>query len=364
MSDSHPTYSRASRPPHSTALPPLRAAFYAEIARGSPTNVRACASRCAIPSRRTAAGQAYACCQMARDWESWFQTAAQPASPTEEAKRDRTEQRIREAIHASPEIPNSSIRIYVKGSYKTGTNVRQDADVDVCVEWQDFFYVDTWGETTGMGPSELNYTPAEPSSLVEPADFRARIERALVARFGPSAVDMAGAKAIDVAAGTDTLDADAIPSFRIKRYDTTLDAHEGQRIFPKSGGAIDNFPQQNYDNGVTKNKNTALRYKKIVRCLKKLENELYEDGGIPREYPGYLIECLAYNVPDTLFRGATLTADVNAALVWIWDATETQEKANELLEVNRLLRLFRGRPDRIVANAHRFAGAAWVRIQQ
>jgi hypothetical protein len=42
---------------------------------------------------------------MARDWESWFQTAAQPASVTEEAKRDRTEERIRKAIPASPEIP-------------------------------------------------------------------------------------------------------------------------------------------------------------------------------------------------------------------------------------------------------------------
>ena len=51
---------------------------------------------------------------MARDWESWLQTAARPASVTEEAKRDRTEQRIREAIQASSELP-SSVRVYVKG---------------------------------------------------------------------------------------------------------------------------------------------------------------------------------------------------------------------------------------------------------
>jgi hypothetical protein len=48
---------------------------------------------------------------MARDWESWLQTAARPASETEEAKRDRTEQRIREAIQASSELP-SSVRFY------------------------------------------------------------------------------------------------------------------------------------------------------------------------------------------------------------------------------------------------------------
>jgi hypothetical protein len=56
---------------------------------------------------------------MARNWEAWFQVAAQPASKTEEEQRDRTEQRIREAIHASPEIPISSVKIYVKGSYRS-----------------------------------------------------------------------------------------------------------------------------------------------------------------------------------------------------------------------------------------------------
>ena len=35
------------------------------------------------------------------------------------------------------------MRVYVKGSYKNNTNVRSDADVDVCVEWTDFFYVGT-----------------------------------------------------------------------------------------------------------------------------------------------------------------------------------------------------------------------------
>jgi tRNA nucleotidyltransferase (CCA-adding enzyme) len=74
---------------------------------------------------------------MARDWESWLHMAARPASATEEAMRDRTEQRIREAIRASSELP-STVRVYVKGSYKNNTNVRQDADVDVCVEWADF----------------------------------------------------------------------------------------------------------------------------------------------------------------------------------------------------------------------------------
>ncbi len=298
---------------------------------------------------------------MARNWEPWLQSAARPASATEEAKRDRTEQRIREAIRASSEIP-SSVRVYVKGSYKTNTNVRQDADVDICVEWTASFYVDTWGETAGMGPDELKYTPA--TNPMMPAEFRARVERALVRQLGSALVDTSGDKAIDVAASSNTLDADVIPCFELRRYDTPHRYVVGQRLFPKSGGEIDNFPQQNYDNGVTKNTATSRRYKQIVRCIKRLEAEIFEEGRLPREYPGYLIECLTYNVPNWKFGNATLYADMQAVFDYLWNATSSQEEAEKLVEVNELLMIFRGRPDRVPKNAHAFIDTAWRRINE
>jgi hypothetical protein len=298
---------------------------------------------------------------MARDWESWLQTAARPASATEEAKRDRTEQRIREAIQASREIP-SSVRVYVKGSYKTNTNVRQDADVDVCVEWTDFAYVGTLGRTVGMGPAELRYTAS--TNPMTPTEFRARVERALVRQFGSALVDTSGDKAIDVEAGSNTLDADVVPCFEMHRYDGPGSYVVGQRLFPKSGGWIDNFPQQNYDNGVKKNSATNRRYKQIVRCIKRLEGEMFEEGWITREYPGYLIECLVYNVPNWKFGNSTLYADMQAVLDHLLDATSSQEAAEKLEEVNELLWIFRGRPDRIPKNAHTFIDTAWRRINE
>ncbi len=290
-----------------------------------------------------------------------MQTAARPASSAEEQKRDRTEKRIRDAIVASSEIP-STVRVYAKGSYKNNTNVRQDADVDVCVEWTDFYYVDAWGKTAGMGPTELKYTPS--TNPMTPTEFRAQVERALVQQFGSALVDTSGDKAIDVAAGSNTLDADVIPCFEMHRYDTP-DSHViGQRLFPKSGGKIDNFPQQNYDNGVAKNTLTSRRYKQIVRCVKKLEAEMFEEGRLPREYPGYLIECLVYNVPNVKFGNSTLSADMRAVFDYLWDATNTQAEAEKLQEVNELLMIFRGRPDRIPANAHAFIDTAWRRINE
>ena len=73
-----------------------------------------------------------------RDWEAWLAAASAPASATEEAQRDRTETRIRDAIARAPDIP-SSVRVYAKGSYANNTNVRRDADVDIAVEWTDTF---------------------------------------------------------------------------------------------------------------------------------------------------------------------------------------------------------------------------------
>jgi hypothetical protein len=202
-----------------------------------------------------------------------------------------------------------------------------------------------------------------PASIT-PAEFRARVERALLRQLGSTVVDTSGDKAIDVAAGPNTLDADIIPCFVLRRYDTPTSSVVGQRLFPKRGGWIDNFPQQNYDNGVSKNTATSRRYKQVVRCIKRLEAELFEEGRIPREYPGYLIECLVYNVPNWKFGNATLYADLEAVLDYLWDATNSREEADKLVEVNELMWIFQGRPDRSPGNAHAFIDTAWRRIKE
>jgi len=298
---------------------------------------------------------------MARDWESWLHTAARPASATEEAERERTLARITNAIANSTEIP-SSVRVYVKGSYASNTNVRRDSDVDVAVEWTDWYYVDTIPATAGMTPAELGYSPIQAGPT--PHDFRAQVERALLAAFTPAAVDTSGDKAINVARGSGTLDADVIPCFEINRYDAPRVYHVGHRIFPKSGGAIDNFPQQNLVNGRAKNSRTNRRYKQIVRCLKRLEGDLVGEGKIVREYPGYLVECMLYNVPDYVFTAdSRLHETLRSCLIHLWGGLREPERYNEWLEVNELLMLFRGwTGKRDPPEALRMVDAAWTAI--
>jgi hypothetical protein len=293
---------------------------------------------------------------MAWNWESWLATASAPASTTEEAERDRTEKRIRDAVRTASDLP-SSVRVYAKGSYANNTNVRRDADVDVAVEWNETFKVMKWGKTLGMTAEQLGYNP-----VTEPLthqDFRGRVERALVRIFGASLVDASPDKCIGVAAGTGTLDADVVPCFALNRYDAPYDARRGHRLFPKSGGHVDNYPKQNYDNGVTKNNATGRRYKEIVRCCKRLEGELLDAGAIPRDYPGYLIESLVYNVPNDHFGHSRRYDDMRAALAYLWNGLRKESTYVEWTEPSELKMLFRGRSDRIPGNAFNLADQAW-----
>jgi hypothetical protein len=123
---------------------------------------------------------------MPRVWESWLQTAARPASATEEAERDRTVARVQRAIANSAEINSTDVRVYVKGSYASNTNVRRDSDVDVAVEWTRWFYVSTIEATRGMTPEEL-YNPISVGPT--PHEFRGQVARAMFATFGAAAVD-------------------------------------------------------------------------------------------------------------------------------------------------------------------------------
>jgi hypothetical protein len=295
---------------------------------------------------------------MARDWEAWLKTAARPASVTEQQERDRTEARIKDAIAASDELP-STVRVYAKGSYANNTNVRRDADVDVAVEWTEQFKVLTWGETEGMTPDQLGYTPV--AQMISPHEFRAQIERALIASFG-SAVDTSGDKAIDVAAGTGTLDADVVPCIQMWRYDAPYDYRVGHRLFPKSGGSIDNYPDYNLANGRAKNNATGGRYKDMVRAIKRLETEMLEDGTLAREYPGYLVECLVYNVPDELLGASTLYDDLVEVFNFLWEGLRDPDVYGAWVEVNGLRFIFYPGSPHSQDFAFSFIDTAWRRV--
>jgi hypothetical protein len=295
---------------------------------------------------------------MARDWEAWLGTAARPASKSEEEERASLTARIKTAIAASGEIP-SSVRVYGKGSYENNTNVRRDADVDIAVEWTEQFKVLTWGDTEGMTAEQLGYMPVD--HIISGAEFRAQIERALIAAFG-SIVDTSGDKAIDVEGVTANLDADVVPCIQMRRYDAPNVYHVGHRLFPKSGGWTDNYSAQHLENGRAKNIATGGRYKDMVRAVKRLEAEMVEDGTLAREYPGYMVECLAYSVPNERFGAAALLDDLNQVFNFLWEGLRDPNVYGAWVEVNGLRFLFYDGSPHSEQVAFSFIDAAWRRV--
>lgn len=294
---------------------------------------------------------------MARDWESWLRNSIGPASPTEGQDRDRTEKRIREAILADRRLAGN-VRVFVKGSYANNTNVRRDSDVDIAVEWKSRAYISKVNDASKYQWDQLGVslnTGAGPSR----AEYRQWVETALINAFRASNVDTSRNKAVTVAAGSSTLDADVVPCFRHKRYSRPGDTpSQGIRLYPKNGGMVENWPEQNRVNGIEKNRATSRRYKEIVRALKRLENDMVEVGRLPAEVHGYFIECLLFNLPDHLFQRSTYRASVLDVLATLWNAIQDGEHV-DWVEVNRHKWLWRGGQSWTPDEASNFAHGAW-----
>lgn len=297
---------------------------------------------------------------MSRDWEATLRSWATRASDAEDDKRQRTERAIRDALNDVTAIRDRPIDVYAKGSYANNTNIRLDSDVDVAVEYTGFLYydlafdlADETAESAGITRSDDPYGPSE---------LKDDVERALVVAFGRAAVTRNN-KAITLREQTNRLAADVVPCFSYRRYSSrspsgALQGPRGTKLFPDTGASIVNFPQQQLDNGTAKNNATARRYKRMVRCLKNLENELCENGLI-KEAPGYFAECLVFNVPNDRFNHTTYVADMRAVLAHLFNSTLREEDCRGFAEVNDLKWLFRGNPRLTWQDAHRLVDAGW-----
>ncbi|PKQ10122.1 MAG: nucleotidyltransferase [Actinobacteria bacterium HGW-Actinobacteria-9] len=289
-----------------------------------------------------------------RDWEKQFGQWASPPSATEEQRCVNTEKAIREAIQASDVLKSRNIKVFTTGSYKNNTNVRLDSDIDIGVVCYDVFFPDypegTTQETFGNVDGGYTY-----------AAFKNEVGQALVARFGTDHVSR-GNKAFDVHENTYRVDADVAAFFEHRRYQRSGDFIAGVELRPDNGtpGKVINWPEQHYSNGVAKNNATGRRFKGVVRILKCVCNEMTEAKiAAATNIPGFLIECLVWNVPNAHFGHSTLTGDVRAALAFLFNNTRTDAECSEWGEVSELKYLFRGTQKWTRGGAHAFISAAW-----
>lgn len=289
---------------------------------------------------------------MSRDWEAQFREWAKPPGKTEEERCNNAESSIRNAIHASSELQNRNIKVFTQGSYRNNTNVRRDSDVDIGILCTDSMFPNypegMTGEDFGNSPADYLYS-----------QYKDDVEKALASYFGRSAVTR-GNKAINVHETSYHVEADVAPFFEHRRYYSNGKYLSGVALLTdRRNNRVVNWPEQHYQNGVMKNNDTGRRYKSIVRVLKALSVDMTKNIVRDADIPGFLIECLVWNVPNDLFQHSTYTEDVKSCITFLYNTTKSQESCNDWREVSELKYLFRASQKWTREEANAFTLAVW-----
>lgn len=302
---------------------------------------------------------------MTRKWEDHFVDWAKPPGKTESDRIETTISSIRNALNADAFLKSNS-KVYVQGSYRNRVNVRQDSDIDVGVIYTgNTFYPDYPG---GMSNADFGNIDGDHNYR----EFKDQVGRALVSYYGASAVTR-GNKAFDLHENTYRVDADVVPVFEHRRYSRDGSYICGVQLCPDNGGKIINWPErlfdnanwpnQHYENGVSKNAATNKRYKGVVRIIKKLKNLMGEGGSeIAKQTPGFLVECLVWNCPASCFEGNYWEDDVRNCILFLWSNLKYVALCGEWGEVSEYKHLFKGSPDSKRENAWKFVDQAWDAI--
>lgn len=185
--------------------------------------------------------------------------------------------------------------------------------------------------------------------------FKDDVEAALRRQFGAGAVER-GNKAIHVKESRRGLKADVVVCQTLKSHShPNVDStRTGILIEPDRGADIHNFPKHHLDEGVFKNNATSRRYKRLVRIVKRLENEMV-DAGVTKEVPSFLMESMVWNVPNSVFNNNfTWTARLKDALVHIYNADRSA-----WLEANAIKFLFHPSQGWTEDSAMQFVQASW-----
>ena len=289
---------------------------------------------------------------MSRDWEAQFREWAKPPGKTEQDRCDNAVTAIRNAIKASDKLRVRGISVFAQGSYRNNTNVRKDSDVDIGILCTDTFF---FGLPEGKTREMFKIVPATYGY----EQYKNEVEAALVSYFGRAAVSR-GNKAFNIHETTYHVEGDVAPFFEHRRYNTDGTYIEGVELqTDKERNRIINWPEQHYANGCRKNNDTGTRFKSILRVLKALSNEMAEQRVSNGDIPGFLIECLVWNVPNARFQNSTYTADVTSALVFLYENTKADEPCREWGEVSELKYLFRPAQKWTREQANAFTVAAW-----
>ena len=196
---------------------------------------------------------------------------------------------VRDALAAYEGLSAFKPDVFLQGSYKNGTNLRRDSDVDVVVRLP-YQLKPRLVALTGQQPER----DADHHATWERwRSFRRLALRAMRQRFGTAA--KSGRKTIKLEKGDLHADADLV---------VTLSYRNGIGFYlPDEQRWVVSYPQQHHERGAEKEEATGRRFKRTIRMYKAARNRLVEMKVLTKDdAPSYFIECLLYNVPNHLFK--------------------------------------------------------------
>ena len=273
--------------------------------------------------------------------EETLQNWVKPLSPSEEIRAEHTVSMISRTIKSDEKLKEMDIEIFKQGSYANNTNVRSDSDVDICVMLKDTFH-------TEYAPGKDRKDYGFVASKLSFSDYRELVKNALLAAFQDEDV-YDGNKSLKIKENTYHVKADVVPAFQLRNYYYTgsVDPNnyiEGTWFRTQNGKSISNYPKRHLKNGINKNNATNYDYKKLVRIMKHIKNEMADQGLVDGEViTSFLVECLIYNIPNSIITGySSWSETVKQSILYLSQSIE-EDKHKEWCEVSDMLYLFNGR---------------------
>jgi len=277
-------------------------------------------------------------------------TWSKPVSTSEDQKCQNAIDRVTAALKAKF---GDRVSIFLQGSYRNNTNVRQNSDVDIVMRYDNAYYPDLQRLSSD---DRVIYNAERKSAGYDFDELKADTQAALTAVFS-SDVERKN-KCIQVMGNTYRITADVIPCFVLKRFQTlqSIEA-EGVKFYSDDNKEIISFPNQHYFNGTSKTNQTYRLYKRMVRILKVINYRLIDAGKISDKLvSSFFIESLVYNVPNEKFISGDYTQSLRNVIVKIY---EDMKNGADYKEVNELLWLFSSRSPRTRTDASDFLQYCW-----
>ena len=210
---------------------------------------------------------------------------------------------IRDALAAYDWPSEVKYTVFLQGSYKNDTNLGGDSDVDVVVR----LAARLRPRVADLTGKALQNDGSHKVALQRWESFRDHALKAMRVRFGDAV--KGGRKTLKLPKGELPADADLV---------VTLSYREGVAFYlPDQKRWVVSFPEQHHNRGSKKERATSDRFKRTVRMFKAARNRLVEKKVITKDdAPSYFIECLLYNVPNSLFAAklAPTYADIASLL--------------------------------------------------